>query len=176
MKSLPLIFLSLLCLFTSCSRKNENELFTEGKDAEEQKNFQPAVDRYEEVVSRFRESPYAESALYRAAVIYNNDLHDIPKAVDAYQRFCSLFPGSKQAATALFLSGFLLNNELHKIDSAKNAYETFLQKYPEHELAVSARFELENLGKEPGQFMQNHVASNSPADSAAPQGKKNSKQ
>src|SRR5260370_27953009 len=108
--------LVLLCLISACSQKNEKELFSGGKDAEDLKNFPLDVENYETIVSKFRESPYAESSLYRAAIIYNNDLHDIPRAVQAYQRFYAIFPASKQAPTALFLSGFLLNNELHKID------------------------------------------------------------
>src|SRR5437868_6859225 len=113
------ILLMLLVIASSCSRKNEKELFDEGKDAEEQKNFPLAVERFDGIVADFGQSPYAESSLYRSAIIYNNDLHDIPRAVAAYQRFYSLFPVSKQAPTALFLSAFLLNNDLHKIDSAR---------------------------------------------------------
>lgn len=148
-------FLAILALLlANCSGKSDVTLYREGTAAEESGKFQLAVDRYEEIVLRFQTSAYAESALYRAGPVYNNDLHDIGKAIGAYRRFYELFPASKHAPTALFLSGFLLNNELHQTDSAKTIYEKFLKNYPNHELAASARFELETLGKDPGPLLK----------------------
>lgn len=141
-------------LLQCCSGKSDVTLFQEGKVAEDGGNFQVAVDRYEEIANRFQKSAYAESALYRAGLIYNNDLHDLHRAIGTYRKFHELFPESRQAPTALFLSAFLLNNELHQTDSAKLVYETFLQKYPGHELAASAKFELETLGKDPGPLLK----------------------
>jgi outer membrane protein assembly factor BamD (BamD/ComL family) len=159
--------LALSVLLPCCSGKSDLALYQEGKSAEEGKNFQLAVDRYEEIVSRFQQSAYAESALYRAGLIYNNDLHDLHKAIGSYRKFCELFPSSKQAPTALFLSGFLYNNELHQLDSAKLVYETFLQKYPAHELAASAKFELETLGKDPHPLLKIDTSAEGPGSSGA---------
>ena len=153
MKRFELLVL-LALLLGNCSGKSDVQLFQEGTAAEESGNFQVAADRYEEVVKRFQSSAYAESALYRAGLVYNNDMHDPAKAVGAYRRFYEFFPSSKQAPTALFLSGFLLNNELHQTDSAKLAYEMFLKNYPKHDLAASAKFELETLGKDPGPLLK----------------------
>lgn len=154
----------------SCSRKSAAELYGEAREAEDQQNFQLAVQKFDEVSDRFQQTSYAESSLTRSAVIYNNDLHDIRKALLCYQKIYTLYPTGKQAPTALFLSGFLLNNDLHQIDSAKIAYELFLQKYPDHELAASAKFELENLGKDPSQFMKSEITSteNAPQTKKAP--------
>ena len=148
------ILAGMAMLLQCCSGKSDVTLFREGTVAEEVGKFQLAVDRYEEIVSRFQKSAYAESALYRAGLVYNNDLHDLHKAIGAYRKYYELFPESKQAPTALFLSGFLFNNDLHQTDSAKFIYETFLQKYPGHELAASAKFELETLGKDPGPLLR----------------------
>jgi outer membrane protein assembly factor BamD (BamD/ComL family) len=156
-----LLLAAAAALLQSCSGKSDAALYGEGSAAVEAKNFPLAVERFEEVVNRFQKSAYAESALYRAALVYNNDLHDQRKAVAAYRKFYELYPESKQAPTSLFLAGFLLNNELHQLDSAKVVYETFLMKYPSHELAASAKFELETLGKEPAPLMN-------PDTSAAP--------
>lgn len=152
--------LTLMVLFSlvSCSRKTDSELYTEGKAAEEKKDFQTAAQLYEEAVERFQTSAYAESSLVHLAFMYNNDLKDARKAIHAYKRFYDLFPNSKQAPTMLFLSAFIYNNELHQLDSAKFIYETFLQKYPDHELAPSAQFELATLGKDPGQSLSSEVA------------------
>lgn len=149
MKSLYLLL--ALILFSSCSQKSDIDLYTEGKISEEKKSFHEAAELYEEAVSRFPTSAYAESSLLRLAFMYNNDLKDARKAINAYKRFYETFSTSNQAPTMLFLAGFIYNNELHVLDSAKMIYEIFLQKYPDHELAPSAKFELETLGKEPNQ-------------------------
>ena len=151
--------LVLVLIFSSCSKKNEVELLQEGKTAQDSSKFLLAIESYQEIINRFQGSMYADSALYRIAVIYNNDLHDYGKAVQSYQRYYALFPKSKEAPTALFLSAFILNNELHQLDSAKLAYETFLRIYPNHSLASSAKFELETLGKDPGEFVKKEVVS-----------------
>ena len=154
------VFFSLVIslFFLSCSRKGSEELFKDGQAAEEQKNFQLAIERYGQIVDDYQEQAYAESSQYRIAMIYNNEIRDMQKAVTAYQKFNTLFPESKMAPTMLFLTGFLYNNELHILDSARIMYETFLQKYPDHELAMSAKFELETLGKDPSQLLKQEVA------------------
>lgn len=143
--------LLVLIFFSSCSRKSDIDLYNEGKIAEGNKSFSEAAELFEEAVSRFSTSAYAESSLLRLAFMYNNDLKDARKAINAYQRFYETFSTSSQAPTMLFLAGFIYNNELHVLDSAKMIYEIFLQKFPDHELAPSAKFELETLGKEPTQ-------------------------
>ncbi|MBI5021295.1 MAG: tetratricopeptide repeat protein [Ignavibacteriales bacterium] len=146
-----IIYMIALLAIVSCSKKNDSTLYNEGKIAEEKKDFQTAAQLYEEAIDRFQTTAYAESSLLRLSFMYNNDMKDSRKAIQSYHRFITLFPASKHTPTMLFLSGFVYNNELHLLDSAKIAYENFLQKYPEHELAASAKFELETLGKDPGQ-------------------------
>ncbi|MBA4311971.1 MAG: hypothetical protein C0417_05015 [Chlorobiaceae bacterium] len=148
------IIMVVLMTLVSCSKKSDSNLFEEGKIAEEKKDFQTAAQMYNEAVDRFQTTAYAESSLLRLSFMYNNDLKDSRKAIESYQLFTTLFPNSKHTPTMLFLSGFIYNNELHLLDSAKIAYETFLQKYPDHELAASAHFELETLGKDPGQAFE----------------------
>lgn len=159
MNVLKFLIALLLLASWSCSRKSAVELYTEGRQAEDQQNFRLAVERFDELAGRFQDSPYAESSLTRSAVIYNNELHDIPRSIGAYRQIYTRFPSSKQAPTALFLTAFLYNNDLHKTDSARMAYEDFLRRYPAHELAVSAKFEIENLGKDPSDFMKGDVTS-----------------
>jgi outer membrane protein assembly factor BamD (BamD/ComL family) len=148
----PLLLTILLCC-SSCSRKNEKNLFGEAQTAYDQKKYQESVTLYQEIVDRFPASVYADSSLMRIAAIYNNEIHDYRKALQSYQKYYQMFPASNDAPTALFLSGFLFNNELHMLDSAGMVYEKFLQKYPSHQLAQSAKFELSSLGKDPTQFI-----------------------
>ena len=167
-----MLTLMVLFSFVSCSHKSDSALYTEGKAAEEKKDFSTAVQLYEEAVNRFQTTAFAESSLYRLAYMYNNDLKDSRKAVQAYKHYYETFPNSKQAPTMLFLAGFIYNNELHFLDSAKTIYEIFLQKYPQHELASSAKFEMETLGKDPGQALTPQVTT---AEETKPEKKKAAK-
>ncbi len=146
-------FLIAVLLVCSCSRKSEDQLFTDGEAAEKQNNFQLAVENYREIVDRYPQGKHADTAQFRVALIYNNNMHDTEKAVAAYQQVYVKYPESKFAPTAMFLTGFLLNNEMHKFDSARSIYVAFLQKYPDNDLATSAKFELETLGRDPSQFL-----------------------
>jgi hypothetical protein len=47
---------------------------------------------------------------------------------------------------------------LQKLDEAKLAYQTFLKEYPNHELVSAVKSELENLGKDPEEILQNKLS------------------
>lgn len=153
------IFIAFALTLISCSRKSESELMQEASMAHEQKNYPVAIERYQELVDRFERSAAAETAMFRIAAIYGNDMHDQRKALSMYALFYKTFPNSSDAPTSLFLTGFIYNNELHIMDSARLAYEAFLKQYPGHSLAMSAQFELQTLGKDPGEFLPREVAS-----------------
>lgn len=146
-------FLIAVLLICSCSHKSEDQLFKDGQAAEGQNNFQLAVESYREIVDRYPQGKHADTAQFRVALLYNNNLHDTENAVAAYQQVYVKYPQSKFAPTAMFLTAFLFNNELHKFDSARAIYVAFLQKYPDNDLVTSAKFELETLGKDPTQFL-----------------------
>ena len=152
------LLLFLLILVTSCSHKSDKELYEEGQAAQSKQEYQLAIERYQAVVEHSPASAYAETSQYNIAIIYNNDLHDTRSAISAYQKFYDTFSSSREAPNALFLIGFLYNNELKNIDSARMAYEKFLQNYPAHTLALSAKFELETLGRDPAQVLQSKGA------------------
>jgi TolA-binding protein len=164
-----LLYLSVIFLFSSCSKKTEEQYLQEAKNARDQKNYQLAIENYQQLADHYKSSESAEKAQLAIAAVYNNEMHDFEKAATAYQKFYSMYPGSKDAPSALFLAGFLLSNELHKYDSAKIMYEMFLQKFPDHELAASAKFELSTLGKDPGQFISPEVTSKTDSSKATKQ-------
>lgn len=149
-----IILVCLAIVMTGCMRKSDRELEQAARDAEKQRNFAIAIEYYSEIVDRFQESAIAESSQYRIAVLYSNDLKDLRSAARAYLRFDDLYGKSDKAPAALFMSAYIFNNELKDLDSAKVLYQKFLEKYPGHELAESARYEVANLGKDPGQLIQ----------------------
>ncbi|MBI5214541.1 MAG: tetratricopeptide repeat protein [Ignavibacteriae bacterium] len=147
-----LFFLFSFIVLWGCSPSPE-ATYKEARTAEEQKNFPLALERYEQIVNDNTETAYAESSQYRIALIYNNELREIEKAARAYRKFSTLFPNSKDAPTCMFLAAFIYNNDMKKPDSAKAIYEEFMQKFPTHELYTSAKFELQTMGKDPGEFL-----------------------
>lgn len=158
MKQLYLAIM-IAMLVSACSRKSDAELFEEGKMAEGQQNAPLAIERYEDIVTRMSNPALAESSQFRIAMIQANIEKDKRKAVEAYKKFYALFPESKQAPTMLFLQGFIYANDIKDLSEARGVYEAFLQKYPDHELARSARFELDNLGKDPNDILPSNVVS-----------------
>jgi TolA-binding protein len=171
----PLIFLATIVaalIVSSCARKTAPELLQAAAEAEAQKDYNQAVAHYSEFVARFHTEAAAESVQFRIALIYSNDLRDGGKAVEAYQSFNKQFPNSPEAPTALFMSGYLQANELHQLDAARSTYEQFLAEYPEHSLAVSARFELETLGKDPGEVIHPRISASEGAKNTSQSTKK----
>ena len=66
--------LLLLIGLTSCSRKSPQELLHEGNEAYENKMVDQALDCYLQIVDRAPESPYADTAQYRAFQITPEEL------------------------------------------------------------------------------------------------------
>lgn len=168
---LLIITLFIPLIVISCSRVNEDELFQAAQTAYQQKKFQEAIQKYEELVDRFPQGKRAEMALLTLATIYNDDLQDYRKAISTYSKLRELFPNGQKAPMALFLIGFIYNNQLQQYDSARVAYEEFLAKYPNHEMTASAKFELDNLGKNPEELIKPEVAVKLQAPTAKPKKK-----
>ncbi len=152
MKPLIILFLSV-CTFAGCSGRKAPDVYAEGLAAEQSGNPTLALERYEEVVRDFAAEAVAETAMYKIVMLRGNDPSDRQAALAADRRFLELFPEGERAPTVMFMMAFLYNNELQQIDSARKYYELFMAKYPDHELAASARFELETLGKAPGDYL-----------------------
>ncbi|MFO7811286.1 MAG: hypothetical protein R6V47_07965 [Candidatus Delongbacteria bacterium] len=69
-------------------------------------------------------------------------------AVRSYKEFLKKTPDHKKAPDVKFLIAFTYHNSLSEEEAAKKHYEEFLEKYPDSPLAVSARYEMENMGKD----------------------------
>jgi TolA-binding protein len=96
----------------------------------------------------------ASAATYLLGETYQNGKHDYHAAVNYYQAFVRKYPDLNSTPVAIFVIGFIYNNNLQMGDSAKIAYQEFIAKFPNHELALSAKFELENIGKSPDDIMR----------------------
>lgn len=142
-----IVMCSVAALFAGCNRTSPEELMTQARQAADMQNFPMAIEIYGRVLADHPRTPQADTSAFMIATIYNNDLREYEKAIGAYREYLTRYPEGPHAPTALFLIGYLYNNELRNLDSAAATYRAFLAAYPDHEMAVSARFELENLGK-----------------------------
>ena len=77
------------------------------------------------------------------------------EAVTGYEKLIQVHPRGKYAPQAQFMVGFICANELKDLGKAEKAYKSFLEKYAAQSdsgMVASARWELENLGKDINQI------------------------
>ncbi|MCH8286223.1 tetratricopeptide repeat protein [candidate division KSB1 bacterium] len=85
-----------------------------------------------------------------AQVLYGEE--NIDEAIEPYKKIISDFPDGENRIKAIFMLGFMYANSLQDYTQAEVYYNMVLQEYPDHELTPSARFELDNLGKDISEF------------------------
>ncbi len=68
--------------------------------------------------------------------------------VKYYERFLSLYPNDANAHKALFMIGFISAEELKDYDTARSSFQKLIQTYPNSEFVNSAKWMLDNMGKE----------------------------
>ncbi len=79
------------------------------------------------------------------------DAQDTQAAIAAYKDVVKHYPDGDKADEAQFMVGFLYANALNDLDNARTAYEAFLENYStssDSGMVLSARWELEHLGKD----------------------------
>ncbi len=161
MKKSAVVLLFLSILTCGCSKPSAEEMYRKGVDAQLAEKYNDAIASFDELIKTYPDSVRTPEAYYAEGMIYQNYLKSYRQAIDVYRRLADKFPSHATSPNALFLVGFIYGNELKKIDSARAAYQEFLNRYPDNQLAASARFEIANLGKEPGDILgtQNQTAS-----------------
>jgi outer membrane protein assembly factor BamD (BamD/ComL family) len=137
----------------SCSKKmSEEQLYAEAQKFEQGQDADKLIKVYEELVNRFPKSQKADFALYKLALVYQNNKQDFKKAVACHERLMKDYPQSNYVSQSHFMSAFIYANDLKDLDKARAAYTSFVEAYPEHELVPSVKWELEHLGKDINQI------------------------
>lgn len=93
--------------------------------------------------------PTAEELFTQAKKYQENQ--DFQRAINMYEKIIKLYPDGKQTDEAQFMIGFIYANDLKDYEGARNAYHQFLENYSavtDSGMIVSAKWELENLGKD----------------------------
>ena len=89
----------------------------------------------------------SETEYYQSAQdLYSHEA--LEDAIVAYSKQLEAYPDGEHSSKALFMIGFIHANYTKKLEEAKNYYNVFIEKYPDDALVNSAKYELENLGKD----------------------------
>ncbi len=156
MRNKFLILLSLV-LVVSCKKLTDENLWTNGVDAQKMNKVDEALKDYQQLIDDYPKSPKVPDALFAIASICEDQKRDLPRAIRCYERIVTDYPNHPTASNAQFMIGYIYNNDLKNVDSARVAYETFLKLYPDNPMASSARFELTNLGKDANQILESQT-------------------
>ncbi|MEK6649447.1 MAG: tetratricopeptide repeat protein [Bacteroidota bacterium] len=146
--------LILLALLAGCAAKTDEQLYSNAVEAQKASDQDEALETYEELLVKYPQSPRVPEALYAMGTIHQDHKKQFTQAIATYQKLVDGYPDHATAPNALFLIGFINNNELKNSEAARAAYESFLQKYPGSSLVNSAQFELQHLGKDPAQILE----------------------
>ena len=137
-----------LAILACGQKRTEEELLKLAQEYEAQENFNEAVKTYDEQLDDYPEGQYADEAIERAAFIYYNNIHDFKKAVEYHERLIKDYPDSEFVGRARFMIGFIYANNLKNYELAKQYYNEFIELHPENELTESVKWELEHLGQD----------------------------
>ncbi len=155
MRRFPLYALSMIFVLgltfstIQCGKKlSDKQLFDKADTYERDEQFNKAAEVYLSLARRFPNSPKAPQALFKAAVMYANNLKKSDAAIRLHEKLIKTYPESEYAPQSLFLIGFIYANDIKDYPKAKKYYHEFLKKYPKHELATSVKWELANMGKD----------------------------
>jgi outer membrane protein assembly factor BamD (BamD/ComL family) len=124
-------------------------------------DYQKAYQYYSKVLNDFRDSPEGGKACLEIGKYYQSMLdanlpkdQSMKKAIDYYRTVINKYSGIEEAESAMFMIAFIQANEINQPDSAKDSYESFIKKYPNSKLIVSAKSELQILGKKPEDILR----------------------
>jgi TolA-binding protein len=153
MKRILLFSISIAVILAGCSKPSAEEMFKKGEDAQRVDQFNNAIDAYQELIAAYPDSTRTPEAYYAIATIYQNHQRSFHQAIQTFHKLVEKYPAHATAASASFLIGFIYNNDLKNIDSARIAYKEFIKLYPASQLVASAQFELNNLGKDASEIL-----------------------
>ena len=98
--AVPLCIVILLMVFGCAKKPGEEQLFTDAKQFQEQSQFQNAVEKYEELIKLYPDSPLCAQSQFMIGYIYANHLQDFDKARAAYETYLSQYSDDEMAKDA----------------------------------------------------------------------------
>lgn len=91
----------LIALIAGCAKKpGEEELFTDAKRFQEQSQFQQAIDKYQQLIQLYPQSPLCAQSQFMIGYIYANHLQNFDQARQAYETYLENYPNDEMAKDA----------------------------------------------------------------------------
>lgn len=104
----------LLCL-AGCSTKSPEELFNLAQQAENEKNFEKAIDFYSMLLKKYPNNEHNYKAQFMIGFIYSEELKDYDKAREAMQKVVDNYPDCDLADDAQWMLKHM-GEDLEKMD------------------------------------------------------------
>lgn len=158
---LPLCAVAVLAVLSACSSDNDldslddgvvvpvEQLYNEGKDAFDARDYKLAVERFEQVE---QQHPYSEwatrSQIMSAYASYQMEEYD--DAISILERFTRLHPGNENVAYAYYLIALSYYEQITDVgrdqqmtSRAQRALNEVVRRFPETEYARAAKLKLD---------------------------------
>jgi len=87
-----LVFVLMVAIAGCAKGPTQEQLFEKAKKAQEESNFQAAIDAYQDIVKRFPKSPQAAQCQFMVGYLYANHVKNLDMAKQAYQTFLRNYP------------------------------------------------------------------------------------
>lgn len=149
-----LMMVVVASLFGCGEKESESAYWQRAREFEKQENFAEAIKVYEKQLIDYPQGEFAEEALHKVAFLNYNNVHDFAKAIELHRTLIDKYPQSEFVPQARFMIGYISANDLKDYEAAKVAYENFLKHHSGSELAESVKWELEHLGQDINEQLQ----------------------
>ena len=168
-RALPLIFVLIILLFSSCSEsqnglessvsedKAAEEIFNSGEKEILRKRYGDAAEKFKEVERLFPYSDWSKRALIMQVYALHKD-QAYENVVSAANRFIEFHPNDKDVPYAYYLIGLSYYDQVLEIgrdqkltQEALAVFKLIIEEYPNSEYALSSQIKFD--------FLRDHLAS-----------------
>jgi tol-pal system protein YbgF len=125
---------------------NERDAYRDAFDLLKQRKYPQAVNAFNDLLRRFPQGQYADTARYWLAETYYVQ-RNYPAALAEFDRLVQLNPASAKIPGALLKIGYI-QYEQEAYDQARAALQQVVSKYPDSTEARLAKSRLERMGRE----------------------------
>ena len=109
------LLLALALCLSGCSTKSPEELFSLAQQAENEENFEKAIDFYSILLRKYPNNEHNYKAQFMIGFIYSEELKDYDKAREAMQKVADNYPDCDLADDARWMLEHM-GEDLEKMD------------------------------------------------------------
>jgi len=123
------------------NKESGKEIFFFAEKALNAGEYQYAMQAFELILSKYKNTPFRIRALYGVAVAKQKQKLS-PQAVQSYNELIAQAPQSPWAPEALFQIGEIYFLDFFELDQALAAYQSLIEKYPQGPKTLEAHFRI----------------------------------